>query len=80
MVIEAARNLLGLPDAASTEFEPDTHAPVIATMAEQVDTSGQGDMGATMRLGAYPAELVPGSAATVRQHVHGASGTATATR
>src|SRR5699024_3540831 len=36
MVIEAARNLLGLEDAASTEFEPETHAPVIATMAEQV--------------------------------------------
>jgi len=62
MVIEAARNLLGLTDAASTEFEPDTHAPVIATMAEQVDiVSGQGDMGASMRLGAYPADLVPGS-------------------
>jgi len=62
MVIEAARNLLGLEDAASTEFEPETHAPVIATMAEQVAiVSGQGDMGATMRLGAYPADLVPGS-------------------
>ena len=62
MVIEAARNLVGLADAASTEFEPDTQAPVIATMAEQVAiVSGQGDMGATMRLGAYPAELVPGS-------------------
>ena len=62
MVIEAARNLAGLPDAASTEFSPDTNAPVIATMAEQVDiVSGKGDMGATMRLGAYPAELVPGS-------------------
>ncbi|PFG16512.1 CTP synthase [Propionicimonas paludicola] len=62
MVIEAARNLMGLADAASTEFEPDTQAPVIATMAEQVAiVSGQGDMGATMRLGAYPAELVPGS-------------------
>ena len=62
MVIEAARNLAGLDDAASTEFDPDTHAPVIATMAEQVEiVSGQGDMGATMRLGAYPAELVPGS-------------------
>ncbi len=62
MVIEAARDLLGLPDAASTEFEPETHAPVIATMAEQVEiVSGQGDMGATMRLGAYPADLVPGS-------------------
>jgi CTP synthase len=62
MVIEAARDLLGLEDAASTEFEPETHAPVIATMAEQVAiVSGQGDMGATMRLGAYPADLVPGS-------------------
>ncbi len=62
MVIEAARNMLGLADAASTEFEPETHAPVIATMAEQVAiVSGQGDMGATMRLGAYPADLVPGS-------------------
>jgi CTP synthase len=62
MVIEAARDLLGLEDAASTEFEPETHAPVIATMAEQVHiVSGQGDMGATMRLGAYPADLVPGS-------------------
>jgi len=62
MVIEAARNLLGLEDAASTEFEPETKAPVIATMAEQVAiVSGQGDMGATMRLGAYPADLVPGS-------------------
>ncbi len=62
MVIEAARNMLGLEDAASTEFEPETKAPVIATMAEQVAiVSGQGDMGATMRLGAYPAELVQGS-------------------
>ena len=62
MVIEAARNLAGLPGAASTEFEPDTDTPVIATMAEQVEiVSGQGDMGATMRLGAYPAELTAGS-------------------
>jgi CTP synthase len=62
MVMEVARNLAGLPNAASTEFDPDTDAPVIATMAEQVEiVSGQGDMGATMRLGAYPAELVPGS-------------------
>ena len=62
MVIEAARDLAGLVDAASTEFDPQTHSPVIATMAEQVDiVSGKGDLGATMRLGAYPAELVPGS-------------------
>ena len=62
MVMEAARNLGGLADAASTEFEPTTKAPVVATMAEQVRiVAGEGDMGATMRLGAYPAELAPGS-------------------
>ena len=62
MVIEAARNLVGLEDAGSTEFDPQTDHPVIATMAEQIAiVAGQGDMGATMRLGAYPAELVPGS-------------------
>jgi len=62
MVIEAARNLAGLEHAASTEFEPDTDAPVIATMAEQVSiVAGEGDMGATMRLGSYPAVLEPGS-------------------
>jgi len=62
MVIEAARNLVGLDDAGSTEFDPQTDHPVIATMAEQIAiVAGQGDMGATMRLGAYPAELVPGS-------------------
>ena len=62
MVIEVARNLCGLPDAASTEFEPDTNAPVVATMAEQVaHVSGEGQLGATMRLGSYPAELAKGS-------------------
>ena len=62
MVIEVARDLCDLKDAASTEFEPDTSAPVIATMAEQVAiVSGDGDMGATMRLGAYPADLAKGS-------------------
>jgi CTP synthase len=62
MVIEAARNMVGLTDAGSSEFDPDTKDPVIATMAEQVAiVSGQGDLGATMRLGAYPAKLVPDS-------------------
>ncbi len=62
MVIEVARDLAGLSDAASTEFEPDTSAPVVATMAEQVEiVNGQGDLGGSMRLGAYPADLVPGS-------------------
>ncbi|SER63942.1 CTP synthase [Propionibacterium cyclohexanicum] len=62
MVIEVARDLAGIPDAASSEFDPDSANPVIATMAEQRSiVSGQGDMGGSMRLGAYPAELKRGS-------------------
>jgi len=62
MVIEAARNLAGLDDANSTEFDPAARHPVISTMAEQVDVvAGDRDMGGTMRLGAYPARLAPGS-------------------
>ena len=61
MVIEAARNLLGLERASSTEFDPDTPDPVVATMEEQKAILGESDMGATMRLGAYPAVLTPGS-------------------
>jgi CTP synthase len=61
MVIEAARNLAGIADANSSEFE-DTGTPVISTMADQEDVvSGQRDMGGTMRLGAYPASLAAGS-------------------
>ncbi|MEK6648589.1 MAG: CTP synthase [Actinomycetota bacterium] len=62
MVIEAARNLAGIPDANSSEFAPETTAPVISTMADQrAAVSGQEDMGATMRLGLYRAKLEPGS-------------------
>ncbi|MGR6963896.1 CTP synthase [Geodermatophilus sp. URMC 61] len=62
MVIEAARNLAGLPEANSAEFDPDTPHAVIATMASQVDVvAGRGDMGGTMRLGSYPATLQKGS-------------------
>ena len=62
MVIEAARNLADLEDASSAEFDPDTPYPVIATMADQIAiVSGDADMGGTMRLGAYPAALTPGS-------------------
>jgi len=61
MVIEYSRNMAGLPAASSSEFDPDTPDPVIATMAEQVDIIADGDLGGTMRLGLYPAELVPGS-------------------
>ncbi len=62
MVIEAARNLAGLEGANSAEFEPEAPDPVIATMASQVAAvAGEADLGGTMRLGAYPANLVPGS-------------------
>jgi CTP synthase len=62
MVIEAARNLAGIDDADSAEFAPETRHPVIATMASQVAAvSGEADLGGTMRLGAYPASLLPGS-------------------
>ena len=62
MVIEVARDLAGIPDAASSEFDPDTPAPVVATMAEQrAIISGAGDLGGSMRLGSYPADLLPGS-------------------
>jgi CTP synthase len=58
MTIEFARNVLGLDGANSSEFDPSTPYPVIDLMASQRDVT---DMGGTMRLGAYVAELVPGS-------------------
>lgn len=61
MVIEYARNMAGLTGASSTEFDPETAVPVIATMAEQVDIIDGGDLGGTMRLGLYEAALTPGS-------------------
>jgi CTP synthase len=62
MVIEYARSHANLAGASSTEFDPDSQHPVIATMAEQVEiVSGQGDMGGTMRLGLYDAALKKGS-------------------
>lgn len=69
MVIEVARDLAGIEAAASSEFDPDTTAPVIATMAEQQDiVAGDGDLGGSMRLGSYPAELVKG---TLVQQLYG---------
>ena len=60
MVIEAARTLMGLDDANSTEFDPHTANPVIDLMPDQ---RGVTDKGGTMRLGAYPCQLVPDSMA-----------------
>ena len=62
MVIEVARNLAGLDGAGSTEFDEASPHAVITTMPDQTDVvAGRRDMGGTMRLGAYPALLVPGS-------------------
>jgi CTP synthase len=62
MVIEYARSVCGIDGASSSEFEPDTSAPVVATMEEQkAFVEGAGDLGGTMRLGAQPAVLREGS-------------------
>ncbi|MBV0895180.1 CTP synthase [Microbacterium sp. NC79] len=63
MVIEYARNVAGIAGASSTEFDPEAAAPVIATMAEQVDIIAGGDLGGTMRLGLQEANLLEGSIA-----------------
>jgi CTP synthase len=57
-VIEFARNVLHLPEANSTEFDPTTTHPVIDLMASQ---EGVEDKGGTMRLGLYAAKLADGS-------------------
>ena len=63
IVIEYARHVAGIEGASSSEFDPDTEHPVIATMEEQVDILESGDLGGTMRLGLYPAHLAEGSIA-----------------
>ncbi len=69
-VIEHARHRAGLADANSTEFDPDTPHPVVALVTEWQNRDGtieqrsaQSDLGGTMRLGAQPCEVVPGSLA-----------------
>jgi CTP synthase len=57
-VIEFARDVCGLAGANSSEFEPHTPYPVIDLMDDQRDVV---DKGGTMRLGAYPAKLLPGT-------------------
>ena len=62
MVIEFARDVAGMPDANSMEFDDETTHPVVSTMADQTDVvAGDRDMGGTMRLGLYPAVLAPDS-------------------
>lgn len=62
MVIEAARNLAGLKNANSSEFDEKTSDPVISTMSDQVEiVAGNGQMGGSMRLGLYKADLLANS-------------------
>lgn len=69
-IIEFARCKAGMQDANSTEFQPDTTAPVIALVTEWMNSHGkletrteQTELGGTMRLGAQPCRLVAGSLA-----------------
>jgi CTP synthase len=68
LTISYARNVLALEGANSTEMNPDTQYPVIATMADQVDKIKNKNYGASMRLGAYPASLKKGSVAETAYH------------
>jgi CTP synthase len=70
MVIEYARTVVGLAGASSSEFDPETPHPVIATMEEQIDIINSGDLGGTMRLGLYEANLSKGS---IVEEVYGSS-------
>lgn len=63
MVIEYARNKAGLTDATSTEFDEQAATSVIHTMDDQVQILDAQEMGGTMRLGLYDAELAEGSLA-----------------
>ena len=69
-VIECARNMAGLAHANSTEFDPATPHPVVALITEWQNRDGSiekrsesSNLGGTMRLGAQPCEVVPGSLA-----------------
>ncbi len=55
-VIEWARHSAGLPEASSSEFDPETPHPVISLLPEQQDVV---DLGGTMRLGLYPCKIAP---------------------
>jgi len=60
MIVEFARNVLGLAHAHSTEVDPNTMDPVVSMLSEQKKIGG---LGGTMRLGAYPCELKTGTLA-----------------
>ncbi|OGG58792.1 CTP synthase [Candidatus Kaiserbacteria bacterium RIFCSPHIGHO2_02_FULL_49_16] len=63
MTVEFARNVAELKDAHTTEINEKTTNPVIAILPEQIEKMAKKNYGGTMRLGAYPCELTPGSIA-----------------
>ncbi|MGH9382282.1 MAG: CTP synthase [Thermoanaerobaculia bacterium] len=67
MVIEYARNVCGIADATSTEFDAEARHPVIYKLR---DLLGVEEMGGTMRLGAYPCDIQPG---TLAETIYGAN-------
>lgn len=69
MVVEYARNVLGLADAHTTEINPDTKNPIVAIMDAQKQHIADGNYGGTMRLGTYLEKLTPG---TIAHEAYGA--------
>ena len=63
LVIEYARNVLGLEGAHTVEINPDTEYPVVDVMPDQKQLIADGKYGGTMRLGSYPANITPGTVA-----------------
>lgn len=63
MVVEYARNVLGLADAHTVEINPETKNPVVAMMDAQKEILAQGAFGGTMRLGSYTEKVLPGTIA-----------------
>ncbi|MBU1293131.1 CTP synthase [Patescibacteria group bacterium] len=70
LVIEYARNVLGLAGAITAEIDPNGEHLVVDVMPEQKDLIKDGKFGGTMRLGTYPAKLSEGS---IAQEAYGAS-------
>jgi CTP synthase len=69
MVIEYARNVLGLEGAHTVEINSETQYPIVDVMPEQVSLIAEGKYGGTMRLGVYPAHLAEG---TIAREAYGA--------
>jgi len=70
MTVEYARNVAGLKEAHTTEIDPNTKHPVIMILPEQIEKLAKKDFGGSMRLGAYPCDLVEN---TIAREAYGAA-------